>query len=130
LIVVDASVLVPALLDDGKSGDRARQRLSGQVLCAPEVVDLEVVSGWRRILRARDLSTHRLWQALDDLADLPLIRVPHAPLIGRVWELRDNLAPYDAAYVALAEVRGTTFVTADRRLAKAPGIQCEVDVLD
>jgi predicted nucleic acid-binding protein len=42
MVVVDASVLVTALADDGDDGDRARGRLHAEVLAAPERIDLEV----------------------------------------------------------------------------------------
>lgn len=47
----------------------------------------------------------------------------------RAFELRDNVTAYDAAYVALAEQLGCTLLTADRRLAAAPTVTCEVEVL-
>jgi predicted nucleic acid-binding protein len=67
--------------------------------------------------------------ALDDLLALPVERASHRPLLARCWELRDNLSVYDAAYVALAEALGTPLLTADARLAKAPGLKCAVEVL-
>ena len=48
VIVVDASVVAPALADDGDDGDRARAQLRGERLLAPELLDLEVVSALRR----------------------------------------------------------------------------------
>ena len=129
MIVVDASVLAPALADDDDDGDRARSRLNGERLAAPELVDLEVLSVVRRAMRAGRLSERRARQALDDLVVLPLRRVPHLPLVDRIWELRDNLTPYDAAYVALAEAIGAVLLTTDGKLAKAPAIRCDVDLL-
>ena len=64
-------------------------------------------------------------QALADLAALPLARAPHAPLMPRIWELRDNLTVYDAAYVALAEALSAPLLTADRKLTQATGTRCE-----
>lgn len=130
MIVVDASVLAPALADDGDDGDRARDRLRGEELAAPELIDLEVLSTLRRAARAKRLNESRSLQALTDLAALPLRRVPHLPLLGRVWELRDNLSAYDASYVALAEALETVLVTADGRIERAGGINCEIAVLD
>jgi predicted nucleic acid-binding protein len=129
VIVVDASVLAPALADDGDDGDRARERLRGEDLAAPELIDLEVLSTLRRAARAKRLDEDRSHQALTDLAALPLRRVPHLPLLGRVWELRDNLSAYDASYVALAEALDTVLVTADGRIERASGINCEIAVL-
>ena len=129
MIVVDASVIAEALLTDDEDGDRLRERLRGERLVAPELIDVEVVSTLRRAARAGRLDARRSTQALADLASLPLQRVPHLPLLGRVWELRDNLSAYDACYVALAEVLDTVFLTADGRVKRAPGIRCEVTVL-
>jgi predicted nucleic acid-binding protein len=129
VIVVDASVLAPALGDDDADGDRARERLRGEQLVAPELIDLEVVSTLRRAARAKRLDERRSAQALTDLAALPLHRVPHLPLLARVWELRDNLSAYDASYVALAEALDTVLVTADGRIKRAAGINCEIAVL-
>jgi predicted nucleic acid-binding protein len=125
VIVVDASVLATALGDDGDDGATARGRLRGEDLAAPEIVDLEVASVWRRRLS----DERRAAQALADLADLPLARAPHLPLLPRCWELRHNLTPYDAAYVALAEALEVDLLTADRRLAGATGVRCAVEVL-
>ena len=129
MIVVDASIVATALADDGDDGDTARSRLRGESLSAPGLLDLEVVSVWRRAARAGRLERRRARQALTDLAELPLARAPHVPLLERIWELGDNLSPYDAAYIALAETLDATFLTADRRLARAPGIACNVEVL-
>lgn len=129
MIVVDASVLAPALADDGADGDRVRERLRGERLVAPELVDLEILSTLRRAARGGQLDERRSGQALDDLAALPLRRVSHQPLLSRVWELRDNLTAYDAAYVALAEALDALLLTADRAMGKVGGIRCEVEVL-
>jgi predicted nucleic acid-binding protein len=129
VIVVDASVLAPALADDGTEGDRVRERLRGEQLTAPELIDLEVISTFRRAARAGRLDDRRSSQALTDLMALPLRRVPHARLLPRIWELRDNLTAYDAAYVALAEALNALLLTADGPLGRASGVRCEVEVL-
>lgn len=67
--------------------------------------------------------------AMSDLAVLPLRRVLHRPPLPRLWQLRQNLTVYDAVYVALAELLGTTLLTADSRLAGAPGLGCEVELV-
>lgn len=68
-------------------------------------------------------------QALRRLAILPIVRLPHGPLLERCWELKHNLSSYDAAYVALAEMYGTTLLTSDQRLTRSPGIRCDVELL-
>ncbi len=129
MIVVDASALATALADDGDDGDRCRARLAGEQLAAPEIIDLEVCSVLRKLVRNGDLTTRRAGAALQDLADLPLERVRHRALLDRIWRLRDNLTPYDAAYVALAEAAGAVLITGDARMASAPGIRCSIERL-
>lgn len=123
MIVLDASVLATALGDDSHDGAQARARIRSEDLAAPEIIDLEVVSVWRRTLSDR----RRAELALADLADIPLRRAPHLPLLERCWELRHNLTPYDASYVALAEALEVALLTADRRVARASGIRCTVE---
>jgi predicted nucleic acid-binding protein len=129
VIVVDASVLATSLGDDGPDGDQARARLRGERLTAPELVDLEVVSVWRRQIKTGAMDVRRAALALADLGAMPLRRAPHRPLMTRCWELRDNLTVYDAAYVALAEALGVLLLTGDGRLAKATGPTCTIEVL-
>ena len=129
MLVVDASVLAPGLADDGDDGDRARMRLRGERLAAPELIDLETASVIRRRLAAGALDARRASLALADLAALALRRASHRPLVARCWELRENLTVYDAVYVALAEALEATLLTADGRLARAPGLRCEVELL-
>ena len=129
VLVVDASVLAPALADDGPDGDLARARLRGQSLAAPELIDLETTSVIRRQSRDGALDLRRALLAVSDLVELPLRRAPHRPLVARCWELRENLTVYDAAYVALAEVLEIVLLTADKRLANSPGPRCEIEVL-
>jgi predicted nucleic acid-binding protein len=129
VIVVDASVLAAALADDGADGDKARRRLAGEELAAPELIDLEVTSVWRRMVRRGELPPRRASLALDDLTSLPLARAGHLRLLLRCWELRDSLTTYDAAYVALAEALDVVLVTADRGLAGASRIRCRVEVM-
>jgi predicted nucleic acid-binding protein len=129
VLVVDASVLSVALADDSSDGDLARSRLHGEELAAPELLDLEVASVLRRQVSAGMLDLRRASLALGGLAEIPVQRAPHLPLLGRCWELRENLTIYDSAYVALAEALNVTLVTEDGRLAKAPGPRCTVEVL-
>ncbi|MBA3361723.1 MAG: type II toxin-antitoxin system VapC family toxin [Acidimicrobiia bacterium] len=129
MIVVDASVLMVALADDSKDGDRARNRLLGEVLFAPELIDLEVASALRRLVLAGELDGRRAESALLDLFDVPLSRGSHLPLLTRCWELRSNRTIYDSAYVALAEAIGCSLLTADPRLANAPGFDCPVEII-
>jgi len=129
LIVIDASVLAPALGDDGPDGDRARARLRGERLVAPQLIDLEVASVWRRQVAAGVMDARRADLALDDLVSIPMRRAPHGALLPRCWQLRDNVTMYDAAYIALAEALAASLLTADRRLSRATGIRCAVELI-
>jgi predicted nucleic acid-binding protein len=123
-------VLASVLADDGRDGDRARARLHGETaLHAPELIDLEVMSVVRKELMRGSIDERRATIALKDLVEMPMVRYPHLPLAPRIWEMRSNLTPYDAAYVALAELLGAVFITADRALALVPGARCQIEVL-
>jgi len=101
----------------------------GEELAAPELVDLEVTSALRKAVSRRRLPQRRAVLALRDLQLLPINRVSHLPLLGRIWELRGNVTVYDAAYVALAEILGAALLTADKRLEQAHGVRCVVELL-
>src|SRR5262249_37300529 len=96
---------------------------------APELIDLEVVSVFRRHVAGRLMSARRAAAAVSDLVDLPLRRSPHRGLVQRIWQLRHGVTPYDAAYISLAEALDAVLVTADRRLARVSGVRCSVEVL-
>lgn len=129
MIVVDASVLSAALIDDGDVGQTARDRLASERLMAPALIDIEVLSAFRSFVASELVTADRARLAVGELADATIGRAPHASLLMRCWELRHNVTPYDAAYVALAELTKSVLLTADGRLARAPGIRCEVEVL-
>jgi predicted nucleic acid-binding protein len=83
----------------------------------------------RAMLRSGKLSVADAALAIADLRRIPIQRSSHRALIERCWQLRDNLTPYDASYVALAELLSVSLVTADARIARASGIRCTVEVL-
>lgn len=129
MIVVDASVLANAVGDDGPDGRLARARLTSVELTAPDLIDVETVAVLRKRWLAGSLTDRRFAAAIDDLEDLALARYPTLGLMRRAFELRANVTSYDAAYVALAEHLRCGLLTADKRLAAAPGIRCAVEIL-
>jgi predicted nucleic acid-binding protein len=130
LIVVDASAMANLVGDDGRAGRSARARVSGEThLAAPDLIDVETVAVLRKRWRTGGLTARRFRAAVDDLLALPLDRFPTGPLMIRAYELRANVTPYDAAYVALAESLGYTLLTADARLSRAPGCRCQIELL-
>ncbi len=127
MIVVDASALANALVDDGDVGEAARSRLGDDDhWLGPDHLLVEVYSVIRGLSLGGKVAPARAVEALDALAEVAIEAVPVARLLGRMWQLRDNLSGYDAAYVAGAEVEGCALVTADQRVAGAPGLRCEV----
>lgn len=129
--MVDASVLANVIADDGVDGARARNevRASDGNLAAPDLLDVETVAVLRKQWLAGKLSENRFALAVDDLGQLDIDRYPTLPLMRRAYELRANVTPYDAAYVALAEVLGCELLTSDARLARAAGPTCTFRVL-
>lgn len=130
MIVADASLVTDALVggDEGASQARERLRSAGEAH-TPHLLDVEVVSAIRGLWLAGWLDEVDAAAAVDDLADLTLVRYAHGALVGRAWALRRNLSPYDALYVALAESLGLTLVTCDGSAARAPGLRCTVEVV-
>lgn len=128
MLVVDASVLAPAIVDAGTDGDTIRARLRGETIAGPDLLRIEVLAVIRKRLIAGALTTAQANDAVEDLLDLPVSVFPSAPLLRRAWALRDNVTAYDACYVALAEALGCPLLTADTRLANAPGTTCAVEL--
>ena len=129
MLVVDASVLAPVVADAGNDGQRFRGRLHGETILGPDLLRVEVTSVVRRQAKLGQLTLEEADGAINDLLDFPITVFPTAPLLRRVWELRQNLTAYDGCYVALAEAVDSPLVTADRRLANAPGLRCTIEVL-
>jgi len=87
------------------------------------------MSVFRRQAANGSLTSKQAADALEDLSSLPFIVYPTAALLRRGWELRDNVSAYDSCYVALAEALDCPLVTADKRLANAPGSRCQFEIL-
>jgi predicted nucleic acid-binding protein len=130
LIVVDASALLEALLRT-PAAQAVEERLFApqETLHAPHLIDLEVAQVIRRYAANGEIDSERGREALTDLTDLRLVRYPHDLLLPRIWDLRDNLSAYDAAYVALAEALDAPLVTRDRRLAAAAGHRARIELV-
>jgi predicted nucleic acid-binding protein len=130
LAVVDASVLAVFYFSDDPRRERVIERLAaGDALFAPAHLDAEVVSALRGLARVSPTVERAAPGALTHLAALPIRRMPLAPLLDRMWELRDNVTAYDAAYVALAEQLDAPVITCDTKLATASGTRCAFDLI-
>ena len=124
-LVVDASVVVSALVDGGVEGRWAESILfGGEALAAPHLLHAEVANVLRRAAASGDISDDAATLAHADLLRLRIDLFDYEPLASRVWELRRTVTAYDAWYVALAESLGVRLATLDRRLARANGPGC------
>jgi predicted nucleic acid-binding protein len=126
--VLDASVAVSALTAPGSP---AADLLSGDdaVFQVPSIFDAEVLSAVRGLVRGGKFDGAAAAELIPDLMVLPVDRWHMSPLLPRMWELRDNLTPYDAAYVALAELTGAVLVTGDERITASPGAHCDIQII-
>jgi predicted nucleic acid-binding protein len=122
--VVDASVVVAALVDSGPDGTWAEAELGAGPLMAPHLLAVEVTSVLRKALLANVISSDVASLAYADFLDLAIELYPFEPLAPRVWELRATVTPYDAWYVALAEELRAPLVTLDKKLSRATGPRC------
>ena len=130
MLVLDASAALAAFLGTGVNSASIRVRIEapGESLHAPHLLDVEMLHALRGLVLRGDVSRARSEEVREDFASLRWSRYSHVAFLDRIWELKDNLTAYDAAYVALAEALNAPLVTTDARLARAPGIRAEVEV--
>ena len=129
MIVVDASAAVDYLLAAG-AFERIAARFGSpaESLHAPHLLDVEVAHALRRLAMSRAIPAGRANEALEDLGSLRLRRYPHKWLLPRIWRLRSNMSAFEAVYGALAEALDASLITADRRLARAPGHSAKIEL--
>lgn len=123
--VLDAGVVVELL-----AGDLDPDLLGEEELAAPHLIDSEVTHVLRGLVHRHVLTTEQGNFAMEGFSGLTITRFPADWLRPRMWTLRHNLSGYDATYVALAEkTNATALMTTDARLARAPGIECRIQLL-
>jgi predicted nucleic acid-binding protein len=122
--VIDASVLVAALVDSGPDGLWAESVIAQDDLTGPELVLAEASNILRRLELTGRITRSEATRTHNDLLMLDLELFPFAPFAQRVWALRDNVTSYDAWYVALAEALDSPLATLDRHLSRASGPTC------
>jgi predicted nucleic acid-binding protein len=123
--VVDASVLIAALVDPGPDGEWAERILAAGSLYAPELARVETANILRRLELAKKITTPEANAAYEDLMQLSMETLSFDPFARRIWELRHNVTSYDAWYVAIAEALELPLATLDERLSKAKGPACD-----
>ena len=126
--VIDASVLVAVLVDDGRDGQWAETVISQGSLAAPEMALAEATNILRRMEQYGNVSRLEATAAHSDLLRLDIDLYPFTPFAERIWELRANVTSYDAWYVALAEALDSPLFTLDRKMSRASGPRCPVIV--
>lgn len=134
-MVLDASAAVDALLNFQPNATRVRERIkqedSGdprENLHVPHLFATEVLHALRRLTLAGQISELRSSRAVSAMLNMRLTRYPHEPFVWRIWELKENVSAYDAAYVALAETLGAPLITTDKRLAQTPGHGAKIEL--
>lgn len=131
MIVLDASVVLELVLRTVRGRQLLPRILDpAESLVAPHLIDVEVIQVLRRYVLANQMGSDRAAAALEDFLDLPIQRYPHAPFSRRIWEMRNNITAYDAAYVSLAEALCAPLITLDGRLAEAPGHSAKIELVD
>ncbi len=124
MIVVDASAAVAFIVDSGQVGEFLAATISANEVAFPSLMPYEVASALRRLCSSGALAEPVARRALSKANMLHGLTFEFEELAQRVWQLRENVSPYDAAYVALAELIDAPLLTLDRRLASAPDPQC------
>ena len=125
MIVADASVIYESLTGSAS----AQALLADEQVQVPTIVDVEIISAFRKRVRLGRISADDGWRALETYRWMAVTRHSTFAFFDRIWELRENLTAYDAAYVALAEIIECPLVTADARLSRAPDLRCAVTVV-
>ncbi len=123
-IVVDASVLVSALIDTGNEGLWAESLIVSDAIVAPELAMVETTNILRRLELAGQISTLEAQLAHRDLMRLDIQLFSFSPFAERIWILRKNITAYDAWYVAMAEALDCSLATLDQKLTRANGSKC------
>ncbi len=127
MIVLDASCVLKLILKQG-GPDLARRVLSDEIH-APYLLDIEVLSALRRLIRQKELNAERATAGLNWLFDLGIEHHHSAEIAWRAFALRNSLSAYDAAYVAVAEFLDAPLLTADGRLARTHGHHARIELI-
>ena len=129
MIVVDSSLAIELFLPTSL-GERIAERVFDEERHVPHLIDVEFASALRRLTRFGGLDGNAAQRALDNFGDWRLVRHEHGNLLPRIWQLRDSVSAYDAAYVALAESLEAPLLSCDAKLSRAHGHRARIELLD
>ena len=130
MIVLDASAALELLLNTATGRLIAREIINRETtLHAPHLIDLEIVQALRRYVISGEFQEARAVTAINHWLGLDVSRYPHEPFVTYIWQYRNNLTAYDAAYVALAKVLNAGLVTCDHALADITGLDATIEVI-
>ena len=129
MIVVDSSLAIELFLPM-PLGERIADRVFDEERHAPHLIDVEFVSALRRLTRFGGLNAGAAQRALDNFGDWRLVRHEHGNLRPRIWQLRDSVSAYDAAYISLAEILEAPLLTCDGKLSRSHGHKARIVLLD
>jgi len=131
-LVLDASIVLPLVAFDTPEANELRQ-WTEERLAADDahIIDtltpLEVVSALRRLEANGEIDPDWAASVQRRLFGWPYVRERMTqPRLERVWELRHNFTPYDAAYLATTEalqaedLDDIALLTADNKIRNAP----------
>ena len=128
-LALDASAYLQAYTTTTADAVAVRRRLDGATVHAPHLLIAEVGSAARRLSSSGQISAQRGFALIEGAAEIVDQQHPHRSLARLAWTLRKNVSFYDGLYVALAATLGIPLLTADIRLANAPGLPCTVELV-
>jgi predicted nucleic acid-binding protein len=114
-LVVDCSVVLRLVADEVKVSAKHK-------LLAPTLLRSQTLSALHEAVHAGKLSPVVARERLARINRLPIRLLGDAMLRRRAWQIAEELGwaeTYDAEYVALTQLQGDTFVTLDKKLARA-----------
>lgn len=123
-LVVDSSVFLAVLLDQGPEAAWAEALLSSDGIAVPHHIHSEVAAVLRRRTLAGHISDEAASIAYSTLLAMEFELHGFEPYAERIWQLRHTVIIKDAWFVALAENLGVPLATLDYRLTRAPGPRC------
>jgi predicted nucleic acid-binding protein len=97
---------------------------------SPYLIEVEYLHVLRRLAHRGDITPDTACRAIEEFIELPIIMYAQTPLFERMWQHRNQVSAYDAAYLALAESLEVPLITCDLRLARASDGLVEVELFD